>query len=327
MEKLDKKDLRILYELDKNARQPISKIAKKVGLSNELTTYRIKRLEKLGIIKGYYTIVDYSLLGYTDYKVLFKLKEVDEKKLNEIIEFLKKKEFIAFISTISGKWDLNVDFFARNITEFDNLLSNVIEKFHNQLSDYDIIIKIEAYQYLKDYLYKDIKSSKERIYFYGAPGKFTSFINLDKTDKAILKLLSKNARINVVDIAKKLKLAPNTVKYRIKNYEKQKIILGYRPLIDITKLNVLPYILFIRFEELNTSVEKRLIQYCNQNPNIFYLIKLLGEFHYHIEIETFSREELQKIITDLRTLFKNNIRESEIIVVFQDQKLDFFPIE
>ena len=75
MEKIDKKDLRILYELDKNARQPVSKIAKRVALSNEVTAYRIKRLEKIGLIKGYYTIIDYSLLGYTDYKVLFKLKE------------------------------------------------------------------------------------------------------------------------------------------------------------------------------------------------------------------------------------------------------------
>lgn len=84
-------------------------------------------------------------------------------------------------------------------------------------------------------------------------------------------------------------------------------------------------ILLVRFEELNNSTEMRLIEYTKNNLNILYLIKLLGSFHYHVEIEIQAREELQKIIMELRTIFGNNIRETEIIVVFKDYKLDFYP--
>ena len=55
--KLDEKDKKILYELDKNSRQGISSIAKKVRLSKEVVNYRIKNLEKRKIIKGYYAVL------------------------------------------------------------------------------------------------------------------------------------------------------------------------------------------------------------------------------------------------------------------------------
>ena len=47
---LDLKDRKILYELDSNSRQPLSQIAKKVGLSKEVVNYRIRRLEDQKII-------------------------------------------------------------------------------------------------------------------------------------------------------------------------------------------------------------------------------------------------------------------------------------
>ena len=48
--KLDLKDKKILWELDKDSRQPLSKIAKNVRLSKEAVYYRIKNLEKRKII-------------------------------------------------------------------------------------------------------------------------------------------------------------------------------------------------------------------------------------------------------------------------------------
>ena len=43
---LNLKDKKILYELEVDSSRSISDIAKKVRLSREVTTYRIKRLEK-----------------------------------------------------------------------------------------------------------------------------------------------------------------------------------------------------------------------------------------------------------------------------------------
>ena len=48
----------------------------------------------------------------------------------------------------------------------------------------------------------------------------------------ILEILEKDARVNVEDIAKMTKLKKDVIKKRIKKYEKEGIILGYRALIN-----------------------------------------------------------------------------------------------
>ena len=74
----------ILYQLELNARQPNSEIAKKVGLSKEVVNYRIKRLENERVIKSYYAIIDLSKLGYINFRVYLKLIDATPKKEKEI---------------------------------------------------------------------------------------------------------------------------------------------------------------------------------------------------------------------------------------------------
>ena len=56
--KLDEIDSKILAELQANARLRNVELAEKVGLSASPCLRRVRRLEELGIIKGYATLVD-----------------------------------------------------------------------------------------------------------------------------------------------------------------------------------------------------------------------------------------------------------------------------
>ena len=55
---LDVKDLRILAELEINARQSNNQIGKKVKLSKEVVKYRIDRLIETGVIVRFHTVIN-----------------------------------------------------------------------------------------------------------------------------------------------------------------------------------------------------------------------------------------------------------------------------
>ncbi len=55
---------------------------------------------------------------------------------------------------------------------------------------------------------------------------------MDNRDKTILKILMKNARIPKTKIAEKLKITETAVRKRISKLEKNKIILGYKAIIN-----------------------------------------------------------------------------------------------
>ncbi|MGB0467115.1 MAG: Lrp/AsnC family transcriptional regulator [Pontibacterium sp.] len=63
MDKLDKLDLAILRELQKNARITVTQLASRVGLSKTPCQIRMKRLEQQGYILGYITLIDQKKLG------------------------------------------------------------------------------------------------------------------------------------------------------------------------------------------------------------------------------------------------------------------------
>src|SRR5210317_1473188 len=62
--KLDNLNWKILNSLQKNARQSNTEIAKQVGISSPAVAERIRKMEDLGIIQGYYTKVSHYETGH-----------------------------------------------------------------------------------------------------------------------------------------------------------------------------------------------------------------------------------------------------------------------
>ncbi|MCS7017595.1 MAG: Lrp/AsnC ligand binding domain-containing protein [Cytophagales bacterium] len=61
---IDNIDIKILSELMKDAKTPYTEIAEKVCVSGGTVHVRMKKLEKMGIVRGASLIIDFSKLGY-----------------------------------------------------------------------------------------------------------------------------------------------------------------------------------------------------------------------------------------------------------------------
>ena len=77
---LNKNDLKILYELDSNARKNYSEIAKKVGISKQAVQKRIENLIENKIISRFMTIVNIANFGVTPTQLFLTLNNTSEKK-------------------------------------------------------------------------------------------------------------------------------------------------------------------------------------------------------------------------------------------------------
>jgi DNA-binding Lrp family transcriptional regulator len=64
MMRLDETDVKILKALTLDARLSSRQIAKQCGVSIGTVLSRIKKMEKMGIIKGYSALLDHEKLGY-----------------------------------------------------------------------------------------------------------------------------------------------------------------------------------------------------------------------------------------------------------------------
>jgi DNA-binding Lrp family transcriptional regulator len=316
MDKLDQKDKRILAELDINSRQSFQQIGKKVKLPKTVVHYRINSLIGRGIIQNFYSFVNFTKLGFTQYKIYFKFHSNRPEK--EIIKFFSNTKNIVWVASCRGNWDLAVTLISKDIVEFDKILKQTIDKFGKYILDKDVLVVSYSPMYSKKYLSDKLKH--EFLYMEKIEHK-----EVDDEEVRILKLLSENARIPVLDIMEKLKFTRDLVSYRIKKLEKEKIILGHRTLINLEKIGFHLFKVILRLQNFSEENEKEIIDFCKGSENITQYLRLVGSWDAEIEAEVEDEENLYKIINDLRNKF-NIIKDFEVLHIVENYKLNSFPI-
>ena len=148
---------------------------------------------------------------------------------------------------------------------------------------------------------------------------------LDQYDLKIIELLSKNARMSIIEIADKSNFTSKTVINKIKKFEKEKIIVGYRTEFNLEKLELKYY--KIHINTFNTTPEKikQFRIYIQQNPNIIYQDEVLGGYDIEIEVQIENEDKLRELIEEIREKFSDIIKDYEILHYFKEHRLRFFP--
>ena len=316
MHKLDKLDWKILGILDWNGREPVSKIAKAVGSSKDVVAYRIKKLEENGVITNYFPILDMHKLGYNTFRLYFELEELNEAEKNNFNEFLDKEINAGLIFWHDYQpYTCGIFLWDKSIYDVEKAITRIKSELGKKFVKYNFTVISTFRQYPKDYLFG--KKFHEKHYSLEPNPK----IDYDESDFKILKELAKNARLSTVEIAKRLGIPQTTVSNKIKNLEKNGIIMGYRAQIDLSKIDCVNYFLEIY---LNTNENFNEIEsWANSNKNVVWLQKVIGTCDLEIEVEARDKNEFKKLLDELRSKFKN-IRK----IVFWSQeyrKLTFLP--
>ena len=218
MVKLDEYDKKILEILLNNSREHVTKIAKKVRLRRENVNYKINRLIKEGLIKEYNTIFNKEILDLDNYVVFLQLTNLQENTEKEILNYLKKNPYMAWIGTAAGKWSLTFDIIITNKVDLNNIIKQLLINFGKYIDDY-VLLKLQGGDYF-NYKFLNLNHPSNKNH-----GK--EKIKIDNKDLKILEILNQNSRENNVKIAEPLKLTPNAINNRIKNLEKQEIIKRY----------------------------------------------------------------------------------------------------
>ena len=321
MEKLSKIDLKLLGELENNSRQTLSQIAKKLKTSQQVVSYKINSFQKRDLIPGFYTLINFALLGYTSYRTMIRFTHINDDKHKEIISYLMKHSNVLWLVECGGRWDLIVNFMAKNIIQYDEFLKKFKKKFPKQIQNYDVLTTIGGIYFGKDYFSKNHREIKNLPYF----GKKFKEIYTDKKDLQILNLISEDARVNSVEIADKLKASPNTIISRIKNLKKNGLIQGFKPLIHLENTPYSSYKALIKFQNITEEKEKEMIDYLKLDVNVTGILSFIGQWDFEIEFDVEKKEQMLTLTRKFRDKFGEVIKEFEIIPLFHEYRYNYFP--
>lgn len=312
---MDKLDEKILAILDWHGREPINRIAKRVKSNKDVVAYRIKKLEEQKIIVRYFPVLDMGKLGYYTSRLYFDLEEMSPTQEKEFITFLDKEMHAGLIFRMDYPYRYGIVLWTKSIYDIEQAIIKIKRQLGKLLLRYNYTLLCTYRVFPKDYLFE--KKYHEHSYT-NTPA---SIVDIDTNDFHILQQLSTNAVLSTVQIAKNLNLPQTTVSNKIKTLEKKKIILGFRAEIDFIKLGYTNYFLEIYLEDNHNLAQ--IESWANTCKNTVWLQKIIGTCDIEIEVEVKDRTELESLLHELRTKFKN-IRK----IIFWSQeykKLTFLP--
>ena len=154
MRKLDRIDQQILDILQRDGRIAISELASRVKLSTTPCSERVKRLERDGIIMGYYArlnpqLVDRNLLVFLEIKLSAKSGDVFDQVARDLVEIPEVLE----CHLISGEFDYLVKARLKEMSAYRRLLGDLLKKLPSSASSHSYIVMEEV----KESFYLDIR--------------------------------------------------------------------------------------------------------------------------------------------------------------------------
>lgn len=312
--KLDLKDKKILYWLDQNAREPNSKIAKRVGLSKDAVHYRIERLQK-GTIRRFYTALNTLALGYLHFNTYFHLQNINEELHTRFVNFCKKEPGVIWCASCYGDWDYSVSYLAKKPDGYQEFITKISQEFGDLIQEKTMALMLDSPTYPRSYLIQD--DVRELTYTSAAP------YEPDETEHELLKLLSQNARMNVVLLAKELNSTTDIIRQRMKKLERKGILQAYRASIDVDALGLKYYKILLQTNNLTPEKEKNLRQYSKEHPHIIQYVRYAGQWEIQLEVEI-APEEIKQLITNLRNKYSEIIQNYTILELVEE-KLNYYP--
>ena len=121
---LDALNWKILQCLQENSRQTNTKIGRKVGISSPAVSERIRKMENLGVISGYKTIISPFEMGY-QLKAIITLRAF-MGKLKPFLQVVKTYDEVLNCYRITGNENIVMEVILKNQIHLESFIDQLI---------------------------------------------------------------------------------------------------------------------------------------------------------------------------------------------------------
>ncbi len=299
---LDLKDKKLLLELFSTEKKSKIELSKKILISKEMLSYRVKRLKSENILQNISPIIDYSKLGYHIYRLQIRYNSITLEKKQEIIKYLEQIPELSWLVELAGPWDIAIGFMIRNTEDFEKIYSDIMKNYGSIIQNklFTIITSIEHLS--PNYI---CPGTRQKL----VTGKNYDNIILEENAKKIIRELNKDGQLTLSELAKRLKVSISTIKYHLEYLELKQIIIGYKPSINAAKLGFEHFKVMLELEDISKkNTAKEILE---QNNNVTYITESLGKYDLEFEAEFTKMDEVLRLIKQLKDQIE--LRNSEII--------------
>ncbi len=335
---LDAKDRKLVFLLSRNCRTRYRALAKALQLSPDSIRYRIERLEKEGVIRGYTIIPNCFAEGLMGGSLFISFRNLASEGEDKLGAFIRSEPRVVLAYKTQGDWDLVMMLEHKDVFElhrFTRRLKAVCgeEKidqlfYQGHIEEYkfrqapEVIMdgqpapvvaadKADA-SFAKDFLDAPPVEMVERL-----PAK------IDADDWKLLNQLSADARISLTELAARTGLSVGQVRYKIKALIAEGVLQAFWGIIELKKLGLQRFDLLLKLKNIDNKMEARMKSFFLNHPNVIRATVTFGPYDLTVNLACESLARCHEIIKEINREFAGNVADIDMLAVFEELKFQF----
>ena len=317
----DQVDLELLAELSLNGRESLTRLAQKLGLSKQRLSYRLRALQRRGVLTGFFAIPNIFRLGFDHFRVFVRFQRLTEAGEKELLDHLLTRSDVSWLTQLDGDFDLEFVVWAQGVPAFESAYDDILGQFGPLFQEkyFSLATRIEFRPWR--FLSAGAVAPGEGVALESRPGP----IAIDAIDRRLLAELSRNGRLSLAALAARCRISPASAAQRLRALRRSGAVAGFGAKIDHVLLGRVYRKVFLRLERPAGAPLDRLCAWLRACPEVIFLVKTVGGYDLEVELMTGPGAEFLAFMRRLRTEFAAEIAAFRSVIVLRELKYGQYP--
>lgn len=148
---------------------------------------------------------------------------------------------------------------------------------------------------------------------------------LDSIDKRLIRELDGNARLSFADLAARLKIPPETARYRVNALIESGVITAFYSVIDAGRLGCSVHKALLKLHNVNEAAVSRIVEFLVAHPAVNWVVRMDNVFDLSFTMWVSSIAEVSSFIDELKGRFHQHIARVALSVNIEAEFLSRDP--
>ena len=334
----DQVDLELLAELSLNGRESLTRLAQKLGLSKQRLSYRLRALQRRGVLTGFFAIPNIFRLGFDHFRVFVRFQRLTEAGEKELLDHLLTRSDVSWLTQLDGDFDLEFVVWAQGVPAFESAYDDILGQFGPLFQEkyFSLATRIE----FRPWRFLTPANTASKAAMAGVTPAVVSLeglsagvvleslggpIAIDAIDRRLLAELSRNGRLSLAALAARCRISPASAAQRLRALRRSGAVAGFGAKIDHVLLGRVYRKVFLRLEQPAGAPLDRLCAWLRACPEVIFLVKTVGGYDLEVELMTGPGAEFLAFMRRLRTEFAAEIAAFRSVIVLRELKYGQYP--
>lgn len=282
----------------------VGDVASTLAIKPHRVRYVKAQLAEKGII-AVRPFIDTFKIGLLEYKIYITLSADSQVKLAEVVRWLNQAIGVSWIGEPSSQHDVVFDLLTKDPLEVRRILA-ALTKEVGVVVENRLICQVLALTFFeKTYLASSIQPRKaifRRI-------QDTTPLTLSPELAQLLEALIREGTYSESALSKNLGVARSTLQGRMKVLEELGVIKGLVQHIRAVRFGLQVRRLLVSCRHLDDVSRRLFYEHFIAIPEVVVVVECLGEWDFELTIEVQDGRVLQKIASDLKQTFSEQVKE------------------